>query len=152
MTRKFLERVNPPTWLRRALGSWQFWITLCVLGLIWACVLGFKALERIAKDENGRQQAQYASCVLALPEYKSLDRHVRGINALATIQVENAKRIRDATPEADPQRKVRTKVYEDLKRAAADVHAARRLAVPTRAQCLEQSLHPPKLPQEKTRK
>lgn len=147
MTRMFLKRVNPPTWVRLVLSSWQFWVTVCILGAMWAGVLGFKALEKIAKDEHASQKAQYAACVLSIPEFRKFALHVEGVNEFATVIVRNSVVLTKATPPGSLHhaRVITTKRIAD---AARKIHATRTVPVPTREQCLEQSLHPPSLPPE----
>lgn len=134
--------------LRPTLDSFNFWVCVCLFGIIALVVAVFflnqrttDNIRRTAADEaihateiNSSAKNHYQECVGSIPELRKINRFVRGVQELHIAQERNALAVLKVTDRHDPLYMARYQSYLRFK-AAADKVKGVRFTVPTKASC-----------------
>lgn len=140
-----------PDGVRRNMDNVWLWIVVAYIALaavtIWLAVVNSNTAKTAAQNaqviatQQAAAQASYNDCVRSIPYLRRISRHVAGVNELAALLVQNSQATIAATPPDDPLAQVRRRNLRRLARAQAKVASAKRVLVPTVAQCHRRFLH-----------
>lgn len=139
----FYERL-PDGWRRNMDNVW-LWLVLAYIALaaltIWLAVVNANTAATAAKNtqviatQRAAARASYNDCVRSRPYLAKISRHIRGVNELAALLVQNSRATINAAPAGDPLTRVRIENLRRLVKAQQKVAAAKKVQVPTVAQC-----------------
>jgi hypothetical protein len=119
---------------QRFLSHWGIWMAIAYIALAAITITGFVWNSRTVKKE-AVTRAAIDRCLAQRPILKNFSEHVKGVNQLANILVQNSQALIAQTRPSDPQYLVRVANLERLERARNKVAALKSLPVQTEAQC-----------------
>lgn len=138
-----LNRV--PDRVRTTLDNWKFWVALLIAAgfglLVWVAVVNSETARTAARNaelvatQRATARTSFNDCVRSRPYLRKISRHIAGVNELATLLVQNSEATIKAAPPGDPLTRVRIANLHRLVKAQQKVAAAKRVQVPTVAQC-----------------
>jgi hypothetical protein len=111
---------------------------LAYAGLAAMVALAFTLYARTVKQQ-ALKQAEISRCLASRPQLQHISVHLRGVNLLARVLVQNSEAALRETSRTDPQWSVRVGNLRRLEAAERDIAAVQSLPVPSREQCLHSS-------------
>lgn len=116
------------------MSHWSFWVGIAYFGLALVVTwLYFVNSQTLKKDAV--HKAEVNRCMASRSPLGKFARHVRGVNDLALVLVENSAHVLETTPKSDPQYMVRKTNLERLVRARDKVAALPNFHVPSVRDC-----------------
>lgn len=120
------------------MDSLEFWLVVAYFGIA-ALVVGLWFVSiRISHEQTKRAAADEArteACIHSIPQIRRFDEHVRGVNQLADVLVQNSAALTAATPKSDPTYRTRKENLTRMIDAQAKIAELAEVSVPTVSDC-----------------
>jgi len=124
--------------LRNDFRPWLVLAFALIFGVYYLALM-VNARAYTKKAESAKRQAAITQCLKSRPLIRNLSIHIKGVNELAEVLVQNGTAVVKTTSRFDPQYEVRKKNLIRLRKAQRGVAALTSVPTPTVKQCRKQS-------------